>query len=250
MKDILVTGCARGLGLALAEQYLEAGYRVFGAIRSAITPELEALKKCYGDQLQLVQMDIGCTESVKKGCAEIKKKSNALELIINNAGVWPADYKLPLEEIDVDGFLDTININALGSLRIAKELIPLLRKGDEKAYVNISSGAASFMETRTATFRADEYPYAYNMSKTALNMGACLMQRYFINAGYKIKVLCICPGGVQTRMQDGCPQPPKGMGQVQPPALSAQRIRMVIEKHKDDLEAPFFWHNTGEAFYY
>ena len=98
MKDILVTGCARGLGLALAEQYLEAGYRVFGAIRSAITPELEALKKCYGDQLQLVQMDIGCTESVKKGCAEIKKKSNALELIIINAGVWPADYKLPLDQ--------------------------------------------------------------------------------------------------------------------------------------------------------
>jgi NAD(P)-dependent dehydrogenase (short-subunit alcohol dehydrogenase family) len=187
-----VTGADRGLGYELVRQYIERGDTVFAGKFRTQWRLLEELKEKYPDTLHLIEMDVSSTESIKAAAAGIAQKTDKIDILINNAGVWLSeDSGTVLEDkFDYEKMMMEYNINALGALRVTQALIhPILRSFD-RLVVNVSSEAASI----TGCFK-DSQP-GYCMSKAAMNMQACIVLNGIKRYGGQ--VLCMHPGSMQS----------------------------------------------------
>lgn len=246
MEVVLITGSSQGLGFSFVKKYLALGAKVFATMRNTDNLETRELCESYPETLIPVAMDVSVTKSVDTAFEEISAKTDRLDIVISNAGVSPPTMRQPLEEVDVDAFLSTISTNAIGSLRVAKRAVPLLRKGTGKCFINISSAGASFKHIIDIDTWQDEYPYGYCMSKAAMNMGAAILQRYVKPAG--IKVMCVHPGLLISRMWNPEAQP------YSDPRISTdesvEHLLKVIHDHQHDVNGPLFLNYTGEVFPY
>lgn len=196
---VLVTGADAGLGLSLVKCFLREGNEVFaGVYRSTV--DLNPLAAEYAGSLMLISLNVADMDSVCKSAQQVGGLTNALDVIINNAGIHLENSKSSLEQLDfADGHLEqTLEVNAFGPLRVVQQFLPLLEKGRQKLIVNISSEAGSIADCRR------ENQFAYCMSKAALNMQSKILQNYLGPRGFK--VLAVHPGWMRTNM--GGPQAP------------------------------------------
>lgn len=218
MKTVLITGAAGGLGSAFVREYLKDGYFVIGCDVRQI--EEEELKKV--NHFFYFKVDIRYEEQIKNLAEKLKEiHIDAIDVLINCAGILPENSAHVLEEFEIDGALDVFNVNALGALRMVKIFLAFLKKGDEKQIINISSEAGSI-----ATHAGYTYRYDYCMSKAALNIQSVILQRYLWEDG--LKVFLFHPGWMRTRM--GGEQAPIM------PELSAKEIKRTIEEVKNNYE--------------
>ena len=84
----MITGADRGLGLALVQEYLKRGDRVFAGKYGKNWHLLEKLKESFPDALSIVDLDVRSNESVAKAADFILANTNAIDILINNAAVW------------------------------------------------------------------------------------------------------------------------------------------------------------------
>ena len=190
-RTAYVTGCDRGLGLALARVLLGQGYKVFAGSYLTDWPELTELAE-KEPNLRVVSVDISSDKSVAKAARIIKEETDHLDLVINNAAIFRDRSENVLGELYFEDMLNMYNTNALGTLRVTHSVIDLVMKGEEKRIVNISSEAGSIADN----WRKDSYGYC--MSKAAVNMQAAILQNHVQEFG--IKVLCFHPGWVRSYM--------------------------------------------------
>lgn len=233
-KHILITGASRGLGYALAEKYLENECIVYACMRNVSNSACEKLKDKYKNNLHLITMDVSNTASVKNAAKSIIELTIQIDVVINNAAVHMKDSLNMLEEIDVDSCLEVYNINSLGPMRVAKELLQFLENGSMKVLVNISSEAGSIGDCK----REKEFDYC--MSKAALNMLSVQLQNYLVHRN--IKVLSIHPGWVQTDMG--------GFNAHFPPSEAASNVVDLIERLYKDLNGPVYVDYSGKVMNY
>ena len=184
-EQILITGAARGLGLAMTRQLLESGVRVNALVR-AQSDGLTELQAKYAQQLGVYVGDVSDEQSIRKVFGELVERVGSLDIIINNAVTYLDGSRPSIEDADLSICARTFEVNSVGPLRVAKYGLPLLRKGKRKLLVNVSSEAGSIGDC----WRKAEF--AYCMSKSALNMGSKLLQNYLQPEG--IKVLVLHPG--------------------------------------------------------
>ncbi|NLW10230.1 MAG: SDR family oxidoreductase [Firmicutes bacterium] len=216
MKEtVLITGAGRGIGLALTKEFLAAGYRVFAGVRKTYHL-LEKEKEQYPADLILVPLDVTDMASVRAAAAQVSAATPALEILVNNAGVYLGDKTRPLEELDLEDnhLQQTMEVNAFGPLRVVQQFLPLLAAGEKKIIINISSEAGSIGDC----WRKQEYAYA--MSKAALNMQTRILHNYLSPRGFKVRALH--PGWVRTDMG--------GKEADLDPATSAAGIFNLIQK--------------------
>jgi NAD(P)-dependent dehydrogenase (short-subunit alcohol dehydrogenase family) len=192
-ETVFISGAGKGLGFALARQFLQAGFHVFAGQYSP-SARLAALIDEYPETLAVVPLDISSMDSVRQAARAVEAKTPALDVLINNAAVYLEDKSALLEELDLSDeyFEKTMNVNAFGPLRMTQQFLPLLKKGERKMIVNISSEAGSITDCP----RGREFVYC--MSKTALNMETKLLQNYLGPQGFKL--LAVQPGWMQTDM--------------------------------------------------
>jgi len=191
-KRILITGASRGLGLCFAEKYLESGDLVFAGVRELDTVSIRGLKEKYPDRYIPVVLEVSDTTSVRNAAAMVAEYTEYLDLLINNAAIHSSTSFDKLEDTDLDECLFVYDVNSIGPLRVVKEFLPLLRKGDATKIINISSESGSISCCR----REKEFDYC--MSKAALNMGTKLLSNYLKRD--KIAVLSVHPGWMRTDM--------------------------------------------------
>lgn len=170
-KTVVVTGADRGLGYELVRQYLERGDRVFAGKYRTNWHLLEGLKERWPETLDIVSLDVRSQESVRRAAELILQKTDAVDVLINNAGVWlDHDTGTILEDrIDYEAILEQIDVNALGALRVTQALIGAVLNSFDQLVVNVSSEAASMTEC------AKDSQFGYCMSKAALNMASCIV---------------------------------------------------------------------------
>ena len=216
---VLITGANRGLGLEFARQYKEAGWQVIGTARKpADAEELKAL------DVQVVQLDVADQNSVDRMAAELAGES--IDLLINNAGIFPRVGKL--EEIDFDDYERTLSVNTLGPVRVTRALLPNLRQGKLKQIAGLSSNLGSIEENERGNF------YGYRESKAALNMFTKTLAAELGPEGFTCVVLT--PGWVQTDM--GGPNAPLE------PAQSIAGMKAVLDKLTPE-DNGTFWSYDG-----
>jgi NAD(P)-dependent dehydrogenase (short-subunit alcohol dehydrogenase family) len=181
----LITGAARGLGLAMTRDLLDRGCSVSVLVR-AESEGLRALQSRFGERLHIHLGDVTDEASIEKVFVEVAECLGSLDIIVNNAVIYLDGSRPTLEAADLSICARTFEVNSVGPLRVAKHGLPLLRKGRRKLIVNVSSEAGSIGDCRR------QAEYAYCMSKSALNMGSKLLQNHLEPEG--IKVLVLHPG--------------------------------------------------------
>ncbi len=192
-QKYLVTGSNRGIGLALVRQLLTDGHHVIAAARQPQeSVALKELEMIHREQISLAQIDVNSDKSVE-GCAAILRDlTGSIDVLINNAGLFPEEGNETLAEMTPQFFRDAFETNVLGPFRMVRAFLPMLEGAENPRIVNISSGAGSIAE------KEDHSYYAYSTSKAALNM----LTRA-IAAELKPKGICVValsPGWVKTDM--------------------------------------------------
>ena len=193
MANVLITGANRGIGLALASEFLKEGDSVIAAARDPDKAgELRELEKSADGRLAVHRLDVADADSVKAVTEALTPGPGSLDILINNAGVFPEEGNETLEELDLALFDTAFATNVTGTARVCQALLPLLRKGDNPRIVNISSGAGSI------TDKTDSRHYCYSCSKAALNQFSRALAAELKPEG--IVVAPITPGWVKTDM--------------------------------------------------
>jgi NAD(P)-dependent dehydrogenase (short-subunit alcohol dehydrogenase family) len=191
--SVLITGANRGIGLALTRELLANGCHVIAASRSPQNSEpLKELELLHHSAITLVQLDVNDAEAAASVAKFVGEQVNGLDLLINNAAIFPEEGDESIMDIDLQHFRDAFETNVLGVIRMTRAFLPLLKKGNNPRVVNISSGAGSI------SAKEDSGYYAYAASKAALNMVTRAMAAEF--KPLEISVVALTPGWVKTKM--------------------------------------------------
>ncbi|MGI9352005.1 MAG: SDR family NAD(P)-dependent oxidoreductase [Rhizobiaceae bacterium] len=181
-KVALVTGAARGIGLATTNRFLEEGWKVVMIDRDG--PELRKVSKPLVNAFAIVA-DVSVSNDVDVFMEEIQDRMGLLDAVVNNAGV--ADFG-PIEETTFERWRTVMETNLDGVFLVSQASIPLLKiKGG--AIVNI----ASISGLRASTLRT-----AYGASKAGVIQ--LTLQQAAELGEYGIRANCVCPGPVRTKL--------------------------------------------------
>lgn len=233
-QSILITGANRGIGLALTAELLKGGHRVLAVARNpAKASDLEKLRGAHGQLLEVIELDVTSDESVKKAAANVEKMIEGLDVLVNNAAVFPEEGDESIFDMDLEHFREAFETNVLGVIRVTRSFVPLLEKGRNPRIVNISSGAGS------VTAKHDHGYYAYSASKAALNMVTRALAAEF--RPRSICVVAMTPGWVKTEM--GGPNAPLA------PEDSARSIARTITALTMDKSSLFLERSGAEVKY-
>jgi len=131
-KVAMITGAASGIGLACTEMLLEQGAAVVGL---DINPEISRI---FNRQDMVgVNCDITDDRAVKEAVEMTVRRFGGLDILIPNAGIFPASQKI--EDLDNKTWEQSMNINLSSQQRLLKTCIPYLKQGIDSAVVFISS---------------------------------------------------------------------------------------------------------------
>ncbi len=137
--SILITGANRGLGLEFTSQLLARGERVFAARRNPLkTEELEKRLADYPEQLSIHELDVRDEEQIAGIARSVAEQSNSLDMLINNAGVYPEGERFG--NLRAESMLDTFQTNSIAPVLITQAFMELLSRGDQPRVINITSG--------------------------------------------------------------------------------------------------------------
>ena len=236
MQNVMITGAGRtyALGYNLVLRYLEGGDLVVATVRKP-NDALSELKERYGGRLIILIMDIGDTESVNRAAAELCGQVDHLDLIVNNAVTVSPDCDKEFWDVNLDYIAGTVNVTAVGAMRVIKAFYPLLKASKGVALImNISSEAGSITRCYR-TFMLD-----YGMAKAALNMATMNLYNTFKN-DRKINIFCVHPGWIRT---DGDPNNPAPHSSYE----AAGILKELFEKRWNDFDGHRFITNLGEDY--
>ena len=152
-KIVLITGVTRGLGRAMAAEFIRLGHRVFGCGRSAA--EIERLRRAFGKPHDFCAMDVSSDEAVKSWASRLLASHGAPDLVLNNAGV--INRNAPLWEIDASEFSKVIDVNIKGVANVIRHFAPAMVKQGRGVIVNFSSGWGRSTDAEVAPYCATKW---------------------------------------------------------------------------------------------
>lgn len=181
----MVVGASRGLGLALAEEWCERGWRVITTVRGR-PKELETLASRYPGNVEIETVDIAKADTVKALRARLEGRR--VDVLFINAGIARAINATPAS-VDEQDFLDMMLTNALSPVRAVELLGDLVPAGGVVAVMTSELGSIT---------NSNGSWQIYSSSKAALNM---LMKGFAARRPDDPRaLLLVAPGWVRTNM--------------------------------------------------
>jgi NAD(P)-dependent dehydrogenase (short-subunit alcohol dehydrogenase family) len=185
-KVALVTGAARGIGLATATRFLEDGWQV--AMLDILGDTLRSAVEALGrpEATLALEADVADSAAVEAAVEQALRRFGRIDALVNNAGI--AVFK-PMLEVTLEEWQRVLAVNLTGPFLLTQAVAPIMRDQGSGAIVNI----ASISGLRASTLRV-----AYGTSKAAL---AHLTKQQAVElAQYGIRVNAVAPGPVDTAM--------------------------------------------------
>ena len=174
-KNILITGCSSGLGLALTNYYLQKGFKVYGISRNK--PEIQNQNFIH------ISFDLSQISEIKTSLTTILKEIKNLDLVFLNAGML-GKIKI-LQELSIEEMQEVYSLNVYAN----KELLDILMQIDVKNIFIISSGASKTGYKGWGS---------YSLSKAGVNM----LVNLYSNEMFNTKIIALAPGVIKTPMTD------------------------------------------------
>lgn len=182
----VITGAARGIGLATARAFLANGWRV--ALMDIDEPQLTlaANELAAGDNVLTIACDVAEPDQVATAAAKVEERFGCARAVVNNAGI--AVFK-PLLEHSYEEWSRVLAVNLTGPFLMVQAFAPLLIAAGGGAAVNIAS---------ISGVRASMLRVAYGTSKAGLSH--LTKQQAAELAQHGIRVNAVAPGPVDTAM--------------------------------------------------
>ena len=185
---ILLIGASRGLGHAMASEFLNKGWNVIGTVRAGTRTKLHDLAEDHEGRLEIETLDINERDQI--AALRNRLSGRALDVLFVNAGTTTHDEHVPIGEVTTEEFMRVMVTNALSPMRVVEALQDLVpAKGLIGA---MSSGQGSIANNETGMREV------YRGSKAALNM----FMRSFAarHAGTPRAMVLMAPGWVRTEL--------------------------------------------------
>jgi len=210
MAIALITGANRGIGLALVKAYANRRDKVFAAVRHASDrTELDAFAEASRGWVSVVEMDVSDPADIAR--ARRKLEAEPIDVLINNAGISGPD-RQSATDMDYDGLVETLNVNAIAPLRVANAFLPNVKAARGKI-ITLSSQMGTMQSASSDSL-------AYRVSKAAVNKLMRGLATELKPQG--IPVLIVHPGWVKTDMG--------GEGAQLTPEESAAGLLKLVDK--------------------
>lgn len=224
MKNVVITGANRGIGLELAKHYRELDYTVIGICRET-SEELDEVADMVISDIDVRSEDsIAMVAEVLASTLISSDSGQKIDILINNAGVFMNE---TLEDMNFDSIQTQLEINAIAPLRVTYAFQSMLWEGSKVAMITSRMGSVS--DNGSGAY------YGYRASKAALN---ALGKSLAIDLKPKgIAVALLHPGFVQTRMVGF-------NGDITPVQAAAGLAQRIEELNLDNTGS--FWHSNGE----
>ena len=144
-KHILITGCSTGFGFDAAKHFAQKGHHVYATMRNvsgknqAAAEALHAFAKSKQLNITVHEMDVTSDESVQSAVSKIP----TVDVLINNAGVG---FGGPVESFTSEQILGQLDVNIVGTIRVARAVLPGMRARKTGLIIQVSStaGRAAF----------------------------------------------------------------------------------------------------------
>lgn len=180
----VVTGAARGIGLAIARRFLDSGYRV--AMLDIDAPALATSASETGRGVLPIVCDVSAPDQVQAAVARIEAEFGRIDALVNNAGI--AVFK-KLLDTSYDEWRRVLEVNLSGPFLCTQLCAPVMLRAGGGAVVNITS---------ISGLRASSLRVAYGTSKAGLDH---LTKQQAVELGnLGIRVNAVAPGPVDTAM--------------------------------------------------
>lgn len=186
-KAALIIGASRGLGLAMAEEYVTRGWRVTATVRGAGRTELHDLVDSANGQL-IVEENVDITVSDQVAALHGRIADTAFDLLFVNAGITNGD--VPVTDVSTETFIRVMVTNALSPIRVVEEFHDVVTP----------AGTIGVMSSRQGSITLNDNGgnEVYRASKSALNQ---LMRSFAArHIDDERTLLLISPGWVRTEL--------------------------------------------------
>ncbi|MFO7952780.1 MAG: SDR family oxidoreductase [Bacillota bacterium] len=224
-KRVLVTGAARGIGLATAKRFADEGAKVV-----ILDLDQEALDQALAENPAFwggISADVSDPESVKNAFQKNDEILGSIDVLIANAGI---SIRKPFLEITAEQWSKVIGVNLNGIFLCASQ-----------AAIRMDAQGSGVILMTASTNGTEGHPYYadYNSSKAGVILLAKTMA---LELAPKIRVNAVCPGYVLTEMQKG---------EYTEEMLEAVNEEIPIKRHADPKEigALFAYLASSEASY-
>ena len=184
-KNVLITGSTRGIGLAIAKAFDEAGARVILHGRSAVKPEVMAE---FSEDTLAITADIADENSVNDALTVLLEVVDGIDILVNNAGI--VDDKLAMG-MKPSEFANVVNTNLNGTFNVTQPLFKKMFRARSGNIINIASVVGLMGNVGQANYAASKAGIV-GLTKTLAKEGAMR----------SIRVNAIAPGMIVSDMTD------------------------------------------------
>ncbi len=240
---VLVTGGGRGIGRAIALAFADASTHVVvvGRTRSTLDTSADQIRQA-GARATAIVVDVSDRESVASGLVEVSRQVEAIDVLINNAGVGGGE---PVQTSDIDRWRRTLDVNLFGMYLVTRACLPLMP--DRSRIINMSSVLGRFGVPGYTAYCAAKHGVIGFTRALALEL-----------APRRITVNALVPGWVETDMAiegmtSGAHATRTTFEQFRDQAIGAVPIRRIIQPEEVGrlarfLAAPESSAITGQAY--
>ena len=135
MKPALVTGASRGIGRAIALEFIEKGYSVIGTATSD-----NGAAELNDIGIQGYVLDLNSHESIDSFWQKLEDNNQNISLLVNNAGITRDNIVLRMSD---EEWSDIMNVHLYGTFQLCKRSLKMMLKSKWGRIINISSASAS-----------------------------------------------------------------------------------------------------------
>lgn len=187
-KRCLVSGAARGIGLAVCERLIEEGAQVMMADIDAASGETQAQR--LGEHAVFQPLDVTRDEQWDAALDAIERRWGGVDVLVNNAGIALMG---DIESTTPEQWQRTLEVN-LSAVMLGTRKAVARMKGQGGAIVNMASIEGLIGEPLAL---------AYNAAKGGVRLFSKSAAIHCARAGYGIRINCVCPGFIDTEMVRG-----------------------------------------------
>ena len=188
MKTVVITGVTRGLGRAMAEEFIRLGHAVHGCGRSE--KDLAELRRRFGKTHQFDRVDVASDEQVQAWATRLLESRPAPDLVLNNAAV--INRNAPLWKVGSEEFGRVIDVNIKGVANVIRHFVPRMIERGSGVVVNFSSGWGRSTDSEVAPYCATKWAIE--------GLTQALAQE--LPAG--VAAVALNPGVINTEMLQSC----------------------------------------------
>ncbi|KRE45581.1 SDR family oxidoreductase [Paenibacillus sp. Soil724D2] len=197
-KVAIVTGASSGIGLASAIRLAESGFKIGLLNRpgSELKAAVAKVQAAGGEAISL-EADISVEEEVKQAVQTVMDQWGRLDVLVANAGI--NGVLSPIAHMGLEDWNQTININLTGTFLCVKHAIePLKQHGGSIIITSSVNGNRVFSNFGMSAYSTSKAGQVAFMKMAALEL-----------ARYKIRVNAICPGAIETNIDENTDRRPE-----------------------------------------